>query len=46
MISGGVVPPGKQTGSAVRESGKWEVDDASLCALLALNGGIPSVCRA
>ena len=46
MIAGGVVPPGKQTGSAVREGGKWKVDDASLCALLALNGGLPSVCRA
>jgi hypothetical protein len=46
MISGGVVPPGKQTGSAVREGGKWKVADASLCALLALNGGLPSVCRA
>jgi hypothetical protein len=45
MISGGVVPPGKQTGSAVRESGTWRVDDASLCRLLALGGGVPSVCK-
>jgi hypothetical protein len=45
MISGGVVPPGKQTGSAVRENGTWRVDDASLCRLLALGGGLPSVCK-
>ena len=46
MISGGVVPPGKQTGFAVRENCTWKIDDASLCRLLALGGGLPTVCRA
>jgi hypothetical protein len=34
----------KQTGTAVRESGKWRVGFASLCKLVALNGGAPPAC--
>ena len=34
----------KQTGTAVRESGKWKVGYASLCRLVALNGGAPPAC--
>jgi uncharacterized protein YceK len=33
-----------QTGTAVRESGKWKVGYASLCRLVALNGGAPPAC--
>ena len=34
----------KQTGTAVRESGKWKVGYASLCKLVALNGKAPPAC--
>ena len=34
----------KQTGTAVRESGKWKIGYASLCKLVALNGGAPPAC--
>jgi hypothetical protein len=34
----------KQTGTAVRESGRWKVGYASLCKLVALNGGAPPAC--
>ena len=34
----------KQTGTAVRESGRWKVGYASLCRLVALNGGAPPAC--
>lgn len=35
----------KQTGTAVRENGKWKVGDASLCKLIALGGATPSACK-
>jgi hypothetical protein len=35
----------KQTGTAVRENGKWKVGFASLCKLVALGGTTPSVCK-
>jgi hypothetical protein len=35
----------KQTGTAVREGGKWKVGDASLCKLIALGGSTPSACK-
>lgn len=33
-----------QTGQAVLEDGTWKVGDGSFCALLALQGGAPSIC--
>jgi hypothetical protein len=44
-VAGAVVPPGKQTGAAVLQSGVWKVGDASLCKLIALGGSIPAVCK-
>lgn len=41
---GGAALP-EQTGSAVRENGKWKVGDASLCRLIALGGTTPSACK-
>jgi hypothetical protein len=35
----------KQTGTAVRQNGKWKVGDASLCRLIALGGTTPSACK-
>ena len=35
----------KQTGTAVRQNGKWKVGDASLCKLIALGGTTPSACK-
>jgi hypothetical protein len=35
----------QQTGTAVRQSGKWKVGDASLCKLIALGGTTPSACK-
>jgi hypothetical protein len=35
----------KQTGTAVRENGKWKVGDASLCKLISLGGTTPSACK-
>ena len=36
---------GKQTGTAVREGGRWKVGSASLCNLIALGGTTPSACK-
>jgi hypothetical protein len=36
---------GKQTGTAVRQNGKWKVGYASLCKLVALGGSTPSACK-
>ena len=36
---------GKQTGTAVRQNGKWKVGSASLCKLVALGGTTPSACK-
>jgi hypothetical protein len=35
----------KQTGTAVREGGRWKVGNASLCKLIALGGTTPSACK-
>jgi hypothetical protein len=35
----------KQTGTAVRQNGRWKVGDASLCKLIALGGTTPSACK-
>ena len=35
----------KQTGTAVRENGKWKVGFASLCKLVGLSGTTPSACK-
>jgi hypothetical protein len=35
----------KQTGTAVRQNGKWKVGDASLCKLVSLSGSTPSACK-
>ena len=34
-----------QTGSAVRQNGRWKVGYASLCRLVALSGTTPSACK-
>jgi len=36
---------GKQTGTAVRQNGRWKVGYASLCNLIALGGSTPSACK-
>jgi hypothetical protein len=38
-------PLGKQTGTAVRQDGRWKVGYASLCKLIALGGTTPSACK-
>jgi hypothetical protein len=35
----------KQTGTAVRQGGKWKVGFASLCKLVSLGGTTPSACK-
>ncbi|HJU36483.1 MAG TPA: hypothetical protein VJ716_03580 [Gaiellaceae bacterium] len=35
----------KQTGTAVRQGGKWKVGFASLCKLVSLGGSTPSACK-
>jgi hypothetical protein len=35
----------KQTGTAVRQNGRWKVGDASLCKLIGLGGTTPAVCK-
>jgi hypothetical protein len=42
-FSGSSLP--KQTGTAVREGGKWKVGYGSLCKLIALGGTTPSACK-
>jgi hypothetical protein len=34
-----------QTGSAVRQNGRWKVGYASLCRLVALSGSTPAACK-
>ena len=34
-----------QTGYALKQNGTWVIADASLCSLLQLEGGAPSVCK-
>ena len=34
-----------QTGSAVRQDGKWKVADSTLCALVGLSGTMPAACK-
>ncbi|HEU5215623.1 MAG TPA: hypothetical protein VFU30_08785 [Gaiellaceae bacterium] len=41
---GGTALP-RQTGTAVRENGKWKIQATSLCKLVALSGSTPSVCK-
>ena len=36
---------GTQTGTAVRQNGRWKVGDAGLCKLVALGGSTPSACK-
>ena len=35
----------KQTGTAVRENGKWKVGYLGLCKLVALQGSTPAACK-
>jgi hypothetical protein len=34
-----------KTGTAVKQSGRWKVGDATLCQLVAMQGTVPSVCK-
>ena len=34
-----------QTGSAVRQGGKWKVADSTICGLVALAGSPPAACK-
>jgi hypothetical protein len=42
-LAGASLP--KQTGTAVRQNGKWKVGYPSLCRLVALSGSTPSACK-
>jgi hypothetical protein len=42
-LAGASLP--RQTGSAVRQSGRWKVGYPSLCRLVALGGTTPSACK-
>ncbi|HET8751544.1 MAG TPA: hypothetical protein VFM43_03345 [Gaiellaceae bacterium] len=35
----------KQTGTAVRQNGKWKIGYASLCKLVSLQGTTPAACK-
>jgi hypothetical protein len=35
----------KQTGTAVRENGRWKIGYASLCKLVSLQGSTPAACK-
>ena len=35
----------RQTGTAVKENGRWKVGDATLCQLVSLQGSTPAVCK-
>ena len=41
---GGTALP-KQTGTAVRQNGKWKIGYASLCKLVSLQGSTPAACK-
>jgi hypothetical protein len=45
-IAGAAIPGLKnRAGTAVRESGTWQVGDASFCALVSLGGSPPKACK-
>jgi len=42
-LGGSALP--KQTGTAVRQDGRWKIGYKSLCKLVALSGTTPAVCK-